>query len=413
MSAGGVLEGVLAVNKPNAITSTQVLRDLQRQFNPSKAFAPWLEAEQFRRSRENSNQKKRRRNRQAPQVKIGHGGTLDPLATGVLITGIGKGTKQLQAFLDCTKTYEATVLFGVATDTYDRLGKVLHRAPHAHITREKVEEALAQYRGKIMQRPPIFSALWVQGKRLYDYAREGKEIPGEIQERPVEVLELEMAEWMEGGTHPHAWPSTEAPEEERDVAEKVFHTGKKEVAGTEQLAEVTPSIKRLREESTTDDLVHDVPTKRTKRDDEDTGVAPVMSGGLATATSPTTATSPSSTPPPPADTPPQSPTSGAPAPAPAAKLRMTVTSGFYVRSLCHDLGAAVGSRAIMSELVRTRQGQFDLAKGNVLEYAQLQDGEATWGPIVERLLGEWNEAGREGGEEGKKRAENADTTNQT
>jgi len=67
---------------------------------------------------------------------------LDPLATGVLITGVGKGTKQLQGFLNCTKSYEAVVLFGCATDSYDRLGKIVKRAPHAHITKDRVDEAL-------------------------------------------------------------------------------------------------------------------------------------------------------------------------------------------------------------------------------------------------------------------------------
>lgn len=73
---------------------------------------------------------------------------------------------------------------------------------------------------------------------------------------------------------------------------------------------------------------------------------------------------------------------------PAAKLRMTVTSGFYVRSLCHDLGAAVGSAALMAELERTQQGQFELGK-NVLEYSDLERGESVWGPKVEAMLDDW------------------------
>jgi tRNA pseudouridine55 synthase len=69
---------------------------------------------------------------------------------------------------------------------------------------------------------------------------------------------------------------------------------------------------------------------------------------------------------------------------------MTVTSGFYVRSLCHDLGAAVGSAALMAELERTRQGQFELGK-NVLEYSDLAKGESVWGPKVESMLDDWYE----------------------
>ena len=113
---------------------------------------------------------KQRKRQQEPKVKLGHGGTLDPLATGVLIVGVGSGTKALNQFLACTKTYETVVLFGAATDSYDVTGKVVAKAPFAHLTRTKVEEALAQFKGKIRQRPPIFSALKVKGKPLYEYA---------------------------------------------------------------------------------------------------------------------------------------------------------------------------------------------------------------------------------------------------
>lgn len=75
---------------------------------------------------------------------------------------------------------------------------------------------------------------------------------------------------------------------------------------------------------------------------------------------------------------------------PAVRLRMTVTSGFYVRSLSHDIGAAVGSLAVMSALVRTRQGEFKLGR-NVLEYEDLMKGEGVWGPQVETMLHQWNE----------------------
>jgi tRNA pseudouridine55 synthase len=183
------------------------LRDLQKHFNPSELFAPWIQLEKNNRAREKANQRKRRRD-QRIQVKVGHGGTLDPLATGVLITGIGKGTKSLQDFLVCTKVYETVVLFGTSTDTYDRVGKVLGRAPFGHVTKDMVEKALDQFRGKFMQLPPLYSALKMDGKPLYEYAREGKEIPRKIERREVEVLELELVEWMEGGTHPHSQQSS-------------------------------------------------------------------------------------------------------------------------------------------------------------------------------------------------------------
>ena len=86
---------------------------------------------------------------------MGHGGTLDPMATGVLIVGIGSGTKKLNQFLGGWKEYEATCVFGTVTDSYDAVGKILRRAPTEHITKEKVEETLQQFRGDILQQPPM------------------------------------------------------------------------------------------------------------------------------------------------------------------------------------------------------------------------------------------------------------------
>lgn len=91
-----------------------MIRTLQKHFNPSDTFKPWLEAERERRNRESGFQRTRRRH-QRLEVKIGHGGTLDPLATGVLITGIGKGTKSLQDFLACTKSYETISISNTST----------------------------------------------------------------------------------------------------------------------------------------------------------------------------------------------------------------------------------------------------------------------------------------------------------
>ena len=302
------------------------------------------------------------------------------MATGVLIMGVGKGTKRLQGFLECTKAYEATILFGAATDTYDALGKVLRRAQYEHVTREKVEEALSKFRGKIMQRPPIYSALRVQGKRLYEYAREGKEVPKEIEERPVEVKELEMLEWMEGGSHHYNFPKEEAEDEAKDLAEKVLHL-REAVATSEHASEGhsmngTASIGTKRKRLL-DDGDSVVPNKRPGLGHDEESQC-LMSGGLQSphhSPKPIDTRSPQN-PPPPAQGP------------PAVKLRMTVTSGFYVRSLSHDLGEMVGSLACMCELVRTRQGDFELGK-NVLEYENLEEGEEVWGPMIEQLLGEW------------------------
>ncbi|KAL9062836.1 MAG: hypothetical protein Q9161_009727 [Pseudevernia consocians] len=381
---GKVIEGVFAINKPPSISSAQAIRNLQYHFNPSALFAPWLANERFNREIEERTHRNRRKDKRV-QVKIGHGGTLDPMATGVLIMGVGKGTKRLQGFLECTKTYEATIIFGAATDTYDVLGKILRRVKNAHVTREKVEKALDKFRGKIMQRPPIYSALRVQGKRLYEYAREGKEVPKEIEERPVEVKELEVVEWMEGGSHRYNFPQEEAEDEAKDLAAKVLHLG--EAVATSENASQGQSMKEIasigtKRKRSLDDGDSVLPNKKMEpRHDEESQC--LMSGGLQSpdySPKPIDIHSKQSSPP---------PVEG----PPAVKLRMTVTSGFYVRSFSHDLGEVVGSLACMCELVRTRQGDFELGK-NVVEYENLEKGEEVWSPMIEQLLAEWENSNK-------------------
>ncbi|KAL8658153.1 MAG: hypothetical protein Q9226_001236 [Calogaya cf. arnoldii] len=394
MSAMKIFEGVFAVNKPKSISSAQVLRDIQQSFNRSTLFAPSLEAERTRRAQEAKNQRQRRRDKRI-QVKLGHGGTLDPMATGVLIVGVGKGTKRLQDFLTCTKTYEATVLFGAATDTYDVLGKVLSKAPYTHLTRENVEAALNKFRGSINQKPPLYSALRMDGKRLYEYAREGREIPREIQERPVTTESMELREWLPSGCHPYTWPNEQADEEDKLVADRVLHL----VAPRGDAKDNTPSpdnpldadatkgTKRRREIEDEDDAEIGITPARKRQEISPT---PIMSGARQESEGPDGVTAPAARTQTPTETQPTledlSPT-GKP---PAAKLSMTVTSGFYVRSLCHDLGQEVGSLGIMSELVRTRQADFELGR-NVLEYDDLCKPEDVWAPLLVQMLDDWQE----------------------
>lgn len=313
--------------------------------------------------------------------------------------GVGKGTKQLQEYLECTKTYEATVLFGAATDTYDVLGKVLKRAKYDRVTRERVEKALGKFRGKIMQRPPIYSALRVQGKRLYEYAREGKEVPTHIQQRPVEVKELEIMEWMDGGSHKYYLPNEEAEEEAKDLAEKVLHLDEA-VAASANVDRLSDTNGAKRKWSV-EDKDTAVSSKRPALEDEEADPKTLMSGGLQSPDHRQSELPDPITPKEHVDVTHTLPnpkfTLSDPGP-PAVRLRMTVTSGFYVRSLSHDLGEAVGSLACMSELVRTRQGEFELRK-NVLGYEELGKGEETWGPKVEQLLETWEDRAVERDEE--------------
>ncbi|HET6615025.1 MAG TPA: tRNA pseudouridine(55) synthase TruB [Dehalococcoidia bacterium] len=108
--------------------------------------------------------------------RIGHAGTLDPLATGVLPVAIGVATRFIEYLDDEAKTYVATVRFGITTDTYDADGEVTARADASKLTREAVEAAFARFVGEIEQTPPAYSAIKVAGKPLYRYAREGAEV---------------------------------------------------------------------------------------------------------------------------------------------------------------------------------------------------------------------------------------------
>ncbi len=130
--------------------------------------------------------------------RVGHAGTLDPAATGVLPIAIGRATRLLQ-FLPSGKAYEAVIRFGYCTTTDDLEGDVISRAPAetiAALTLEGVQQGASQFVGKLQQIPPQYSAIQVQGKRLYDLARSGQTV--EVQPRSVEVFKLDILAWQPG-----------------------------------------------------------------------------------------------------------------------------------------------------------------------------------------------------------------------
>ena len=122
--------------------------------------------------------------------RVGHGGTLDPLASGVLPICLGEATKLAQFLLDADKEYTFTVCFGVETDTEDAAGAVTARADASAIDAAAVERALAGFRGSITQVPPVYSALKRAGRPLYDYARAGEAVTAEPRTVVIHALEL-------------------------------------------------------------------------------------------------------------------------------------------------------------------------------------------------------------------------------
>lgn len=152
--------GYLNINKPKGWTSTDVVRRLKGMI----------------RSR-----------------KIGHGGTLDPIATGVLPICIGSATRFAETILLGTKSYRITIELGYATDTYDSTGEITNGSSWSTITRDQVENALKEFTGKFDQVPPMYSAIHHNGKRLYELAREGIEVVRPA--RPVEVMRNELIDF--------------------------------------------------------------------------------------------------------------------------------------------------------------------------------------------------------------------------
>lgn len=150
------MNGIVIVDKPQGWTSQDVTARLRRVFQTRR---------------------------------IGHGGTLDPMATGVLPVFVGRATRGVEFFEHAEKTYETVLRLGLTTDTEDVTGTVLTRQ-RVDVETEDVERALEGFRGEIMQVPPMYSALKVDGQKLCDLARKGKEV--ERQPRPVTIQELRL-----------------------------------------------------------------------------------------------------------------------------------------------------------------------------------------------------------------------------
>ncbi len=153
--------GILNIDKPYGITSMEVVRRVKRALGVRKG--------------------------------VGHGGTLDPIATGVIPVCIGQSTRVMEYLLDSSKEYTCRIHMGVSTDTYDAMGEITAERDASEVTRERIESALLEFRGQIEQVPPAYSALKRQGRRLYDLAREGVKV--ELEPRVVLVHETRLLEW--------------------------------------------------------------------------------------------------------------------------------------------------------------------------------------------------------------------------
>ena len=132
---------------------------------------------------------------QLKKIKVGHAGTLDPLATGLLVICIGKQTKEISKYQNLTKTYTGKFKLGETTPSYDAETEVNETFKYEHVKEIDIIDLSQKFTGKLMQKPPIFSAIKKDGKRLYEYARENKKI--EIQEREINVHEFEIIKFSD------------------------------------------------------------------------------------------------------------------------------------------------------------------------------------------------------------------------
>ena len=226
---GGHLDGLLNIDKPAGMTSMDVVRRIKRV---------------------------------SRQKRVGHGGTLDPLATGVIVISLGQATRMMEFLIDGTREYRGQIELGVETDTYDAHGEVTARNDASSVTLLDVERALGQFTGQFGQVPPMYSALKRQGKRLYQLARAGIEV--EREPRQVEVSDIEVRNW--------------AP--------------------------------------------------------------------------------------------------------PIVELKVACGRGFYVRSLAHDLGRALGCGGHLTSLIRLRSGPFGVAEAMALDDAEQALADGTWDECV-------------------------------
>ena len=338
------MNGVFAVYKPSGISSAKCIGELQELFTKSKTFAPDLKAMKEKVFSDLSRDKKWKSRAQkradATKIKIGHGGTLDPMASGVLVVGVGLGTKKLQYYLaECQKTYETKALLGISTTTGDAEGEIVTKTKIDHITPELVKLSVKKFVGDIKQTPPIFSALKVDGKPLYEYARKGLPLPTQIKVRDVRVNSIKVVE-EDLLSRDHEFDKLESELDENGV----------------------PKEHGLMDNPT----LNDSPLYYSKEYlDSHEGEEELKPKLLAD-------------------------DEQLPEKLPMIHFISDVSSGTYIRSLISDIGRAMESSAYMVELIRVKQSEWQLSK-NVFKMEDFEKKEDVWGPILKKVLDQGGE----------------------
>ncbi|RCK65038.1 tRNA pseudouridine synthase 4 [Candida viswanathii] len=338
------MNGIFAVYKPSGVSSAKFIETLQNKFTKSDVFAKDLQDMKDKIQSDLSRDRKWTQKRidkklASTRVKIGHGGTLDPLASGILVVGVGLGTKKLQYYLaECQKSYETKALLGISTTTGDSEGEIITQNKFDHVTKELINETVQKFIGDIKQTPPIFSALKVNGKPLYAYAREGLPLPTSIKVRDVTVNDIKVIEEDSLKTD-HEFVKLESELDENGVP-------KEHGLMNNPTLNDSPLYfsKQYLERAEGENLPKEVGKPRALPDDE-----------------------------------------SLPEKLPMIHFVSDVSSGTYIRSLISDIGRAMESSAYMVELIRTKQSEWQLDK-NVFKLEDFDRDEKVWGPVLRKVF---------------------------
>lgn len=342
------MNGIFAIDKPSGITSNQFMMKLQHALTNSQVFSKEIQratAERMRQYQEQTGKTaSKRKLRKVSKVKMGHGGTLDPLASGVLVIGIGTGTKKLSDYLSGTvKEYESEALFGTSTTSGDVEGEILSQNAVKHLDLQDLQTVEEKFTGSLKQTPPIYAALKMDGKPLYEYAREGKPLPRAIEPRQVNIYDLKI--FPDSLSKKHSYPLLRPT------------TG-----------ETKEIVDRLNDGLLNDPLYFskEYCAKQGWKDENARVEKPLpLSEEEAS----------------------EIEAQGDAYRAPLLHFKAKVSSGTYIRSLVSDIGKSMRSSSYMVKLIRLAQKDWSLQSQNVFKLEDFTDrNERVWATVLQEVL---------------------------
>ena len=294
------------------------------------------------------------------EKRVGHGGTLDPMATGVLPIFLGRATRAVPFFEHADKVYEAVLRLGLVTDTQDTTGRVLEEHP-VDITQEQLEAVLPRFRGPIQQIPPMYSAVKVNGQKLYALARKGQEVEREA--RTVVIHSLEGSRIKDQGSgnagemqnaecrmQNDAWAGGRVPSLQADAD---LEGSRIKDQGSGSAGEMQNAECRMQNDPCADgrvpSLQADADLEGSRIKDQGSGSAGEMQNAECRMQNDPCADG------------------RVPSLQTDYLLRVHCSKGTYVRTLCHDIGAALGCGGCMAALRRTRAGRYGIEQAHSLD----------------------------------------------